>query len=345
MKNQLDSRDTNRATLAAVLFAATLAGNAQAQSSVTVSGTMDLSVKRVENGDMVRKLLGQDGLNYSQLVFRGREDLGGGLWAGFALQAGVNADTGTANAKFFNRRSTVSLGGNWGELRLGRDLNPSSWNTAIFDPFGATGVGNFLNVVSVLGSGATTLLRTDNAVDYLLPSGLGGLYGQAMVAAGEGVIGNKYRGLRLGFTKGPYDFAAAVAQTQGIGDIKYKVFNAGGSYDFQVVKVLAQYYGGRYDTRKQGVSLIGAIVPIGQWEIKAAYTSADASGGATDANDARQLAAGFVYNLSKRTATYGTYSHVSNKGAARFSTDFTTPSPATPGFRSNGVEFGLRHFF
>ena len=39
--------------------------------------------------------LSQDGINSSQLGFRGVEDLGGGLKAGFNLLAGVNADTGT----------------------------------------------------------------------------------------------------------------------------------------------------------------------------------------------------------------------------------------------------------
>ena len=41
----------------------------------------------------------------------------------------------------FNRRSTVSLAGGWGELRLGRDYTPQFWNLTVFDPFGTNGVG------------------------------------------------------------------------------------------------------------------------------------------------------------------------------------------------------------
>ena len=39
----------------------------------------------------------------------------------------------------------------------------------------------------------------DNSVSYTLPAGLGGVYGQAMVAAGEGNDSMKYTGARLGF--------------------------------------------------------------------------------------------------------------------------------------------------
>jgi len=45
--------------------------------------------------------LSQDGINSSQLGFRGVEDLGGGLKASFILLAGVNADTGSANNQFW----------------------------------------------------------------------------------------------------------------------------------------------------------------------------------------------------------------------------------------------------
>ena len=45
----------------------------------------------------------------------------------------------------FNRRSTVSLAGSWGEVRLGRDYVPYFWNTTIFDPFGTNGVGAVSN--------------------------------------------------------------------------------------------------------------------------------------------------------------------------------------------------------
>jgi len=162
------------------------AGVASAQSSVNIYGTIDLAGRYIKNdGSDGRYSLGQDGINSSQLVFAGREDLGGGGWAGFQLNMGVNADTGTTNGKTFNRRSTVSLGGNWGELRLGRDYSPTFYNYSLFDAFGTNGLGNSGNVVPVRLQ-QSTFVRSDNSIGYLLPAGLGGLYGQFMVAAGEG---------------------------------------------------------------------------------------------------------------------------------------------------------------
>jgi len=78
------------------------AGVASAQSSVTLYGTLDLSAKYVKNDGSNRRVsLSQDGINSSQLGFRGVEDLGGGLKASFVLLSGVNADTGSANAQFW----------------------------------------------------------------------------------------------------------------------------------------------------------------------------------------------------------------------------------------------------
>ncbi len=103
-------------SLLALAVLGAFAGVASAQSSVTLYGTVDLNGRYVKaDGQDKRLTLSQDGINSSQLGFRGVEDLGGGLKAGFNLLAGVNADTGTTNSKFFNRRSTVSLFSNLGE--------------------------------------------------------------------------------------------------------------------------------------------------------------------------------------------------------------------------------------
>jgi predicted porin len=118
------------------------AGAASAQSSVTLFGILDVGARYTKNGDQKLKTLSTDGINSSRLGFRGVEDLGGGLKAGFWLESAVNPDAGTANStRFWHRRSTVSLSGGWGELRLGRDYTPQFWNLTVFDPFGTNGVG------------------------------------------------------------------------------------------------------------------------------------------------------------------------------------------------------------
>jgi predicted porin len=324
----------------------TSAVSAQAQSSVTVFGTLDASARSVTTGGNTVRQLGTDGLNNSRIGFKAEEDLGGGLRAGAWLESAVNPDTGTINAsgKFWHRRSTVSLFGPFGEVRIGRDLDASFWNLSIFDPFGTCGVGSGFNLATNLGSGAATLLRVDNAISYYLPSGLGGFYGQLEVAAGEGVPGNAYKGGRLGYQKGPLNVAIAYATTETATVDDFKVMNAGVSYDFGFATAMALTNVAKYAAKKQANWELGIVVPVfGVGELKASYQRADASGAGTDANDAHQVAVGYVHNLSKRTALYGAYSRLTNAGNAAFAV--STPPAAAAGKNSTGYEIGIRHFF
>ena len=81
------------------------------------------------------------------------EDLGGGLAASFWLEAPLSTDDG-AGSLAFTRRSTVSLSGRFGEIRLGRDRTANSLNDTIFDPFGGNGSGaNIIGAVSAADTG------------------------------------------------------------------------------------------------------------------------------------------------------------------------------------------------
>ena len=334
----------NSKAWAAATFALISVG-AHAQSSVTIFGILDVSAKSVTNGDNTVRQLSTDGLNNSRLGFRSEEDLGGGLRAGAWLETAVNADTGTINAsgKFWHRRSTVSLYGPFGEVRVGRDLDASFWNLTVFDPFGTCGVGSGFNLATNLGSGAATLLRADNAISYYLPANLGGFYGQLEVAAGEGVPGNAYKAGRLGYQQGPLNVALSYATTGTATSDDFKVMNAGVSYNVGAVTAMALANSAQYGAKKQRNWELGLIVPLGLWEVKASYQRADASGAGTDANDAHQFAVGYVYNLSKRTALYGTYAQLTNAGNAAFAVG--TPPNAVAGKSSKGYEFGIRHVF
>ena len=331
-------------SIAAMLI--TAGGWAHAQSSVTVFGVVDLSAKSVTTGGSTVRQLATDGLNNSRLGFRAEEDLGGGLRAGVWLEAAVNADTGTiaATGKFWHRRSTVSLYSPLGELRLGRDVDPTFWNLGVFDPFGSCGVGSIFNLINGIGCGAATLFRADNAIGFVLPSNLGGIYGQLMAAPGEGVPGNSYKGGRLGYQRGPLNLAAAWGTTRTATTNAFKIMNAGASYDFGVVSATALANVQEYGARKQTNWLVGVNAPVaGVGELKASYQRANARGAGTDANDANQIAVGYVHNLSKRTALYGTYSRVRNDGTAAFAV--STPPAAVASQSSKGYELGLRHFF
>ena len=351
-------------SLLAVAVLGAFAGTASAQSSVTLFGVVDLSANYTKNGSRTLKTLDSNQLSSNRLGFRGVEDLGGGLQAGFWLEAGMNNDTGVVGANvgnaaapvqsFFNRRSTVSLISKAGEIRLGRDYNPSFWQTVFFDVYGANGLGQMLNLISTHGSGATTFARSNNSITYFLPSGIGGLYGSVQVAAQEGSItatsaNNKYKGGRLGYAAGPVDVAVGYAITKTATN-DYKLTNVGGSYDAGVVKVFAMWNKSEFGNLSLRTWELSASVPLGQGEFKAGYVKADAAGTSvagvnTNANDADQVSAQYIYNLSKRTALYTGASRLNNKGNATFSVNTQNAFAPNAGEKSTAYNVGVRHSF
>ena len=345
------------------------AGAASAQSSVTMFGVVDLGVRTVSNDDRVYGM-STDGMSSSRLGFRGVEDLGGGLKAGFWLEMGIAPDTGrsntngnwgsgTENQLFFNRRSTVSLSNQWGELRLGRDYTATFWSWTVFDPFGTNGVGAATNLAiggdlqaSLAGTTYGTLVRANNMVAYILPAGQfgPGLYGQVQIAAGENSPGNKFWGGRIGYAAGPFDIAGAYGQTDCLDlacNIDLDNWNIGGSWNFGFMK-LSGFFS---DISAEGLGnkagrqnwYVGVSAPFGQWNFKASYGGTNGKD-LLDNSDASQWAIGADYNLSKRTAVYATWSSINNDNPAAFSV-----SPGwgrlSAGSNSTGGEIGIRHSF
>jgi predicted porin len=344
-------------SLLALAVLGAYAGVASAQSSVTLFGTLDVGARYLKNSGQSRQLQEEtDGVNSSEIRFQGVEDLGGGLKAGFNLRSGINPDTGTSNAKFWNRRSTVSLFSNAGELRLGRDYVPTFWNQAIFDPFGFNGIGSTGNIARYVQ------VRQDNSIGYFLPSNLGGWYGQLMAAAGErGTSGDKsgrYVGGQIGFRAGPFDVAFAASEvkfdvaqpgsalsgftTQPAG-AKAKTYNVGGSWDFGFLKLMGYYDHESLYNAKENRGEIGAVIPFGQSEVRVGYDRSKYKVfGATTTLD--NIKATYQYNLSKRTAMYATLARLSNKDATQVGLPGSALLPNASG-SSKGVEAGIRHFF
>lgn len=358
--------------LVPVVLAASLTGTAFAQSNVTLSGTVDLAVAHGSGSVSNQNQLANGYLAASRLAFKGFEDLGGGLKAGFWLESGFNADTGTGQITntnnqstgvagngglTFNRRSHVSLGGNWGEIRLGRDFVPQYLNIADFDPFDLSGSGGS----QVLNSAITgpTLVRASNSVSYLYGHGFnaaaigygpGGFSGSgfqfhAMYYLGENPSGTATSkdgtgyGARAVYSTGKFTVSGATGRTDyAAGDVRQS--NAGASYDFGMVNVMGMY---EWD-KKGAVSargwLAGALVPAGVGKIRVSYSryGTDAAGNPT----AKKWGVGYVYPLSKRTALYAAAAHVSNEGT---SASALNGAVTAAGKSSNGFDFGIKHSF
>ena len=342
-------------SLLALAVLGAFAGAASAQSSVTLFGVIDLNGRYVDNGGGKQYQMSQDGLASSRIGLRGTEDLGGGLSAGFWLEGSLNPDTGTPGGQTWQRRSTVSLAGGWGEVRLGRDYTSTFWNATIFDPFGTNGLGSMGNLYFTpavpTGQAFGTLVRDNNMIGYFLPSGIaGGLYGQAQVAAGEGANGSKYYGGRIGYAAGPFNVAAAYGKTQVSVPLDQNgtQYNFGGSWNFGFL-ALSGFWGktevGQFN---QDNWFVAATAPFGLWTIRGSYGAVDRTGGVVEGQKADQFAVGAIYDLSKRTAFYGTYSYLHNKNGSSFivgALQNVADGGARANANSSGFEVGIKHSF
>ena len=164
------------------------AGAAQAQSSVTLYGTIDMAITNVTNGGMAAgataptsptaspvagnvTAMTDYGLFSNVWGLKGSEDLGGGLKAVFNLESDLNALNGTIynNAtngynQLFRRAANVGLSGNWGEARVGVQLNPLVAASANLMPV----MGNTVNSVrTTVGYSIGDFMA--NAISYQTP--------------------------------------------------------------------------------------------------------------------------------------------------------------------------------
>ncbi len=260
------------------------AGSASAQSSVTIYGAIDNSFTRVtsKGGASASGLSsGGGGSIGSKLGFKGEEDLGGGLKAGFKLEMGLETSSGASGVPSsgnninivppggglrFDRASYVSLSGGFGEVRLGRDLAASFINDVVYDPFLTYGVGSSLNfplgvlgslfapagvAPSTVGKDASSLFRVSNAISYLTPGNLGGFSGQLQFAPSEqasstGAARKDGRVVtaRVAYDKGPLSASVSggkANQSNGVLSQDVTTANAGSSFDFGVVKVMGEF--------------------------------------------------------------------------------------------------------
>jgi predicted porin len=350
-----------------------LCGAASAQSSVTLFGIVDATLAYGSGSISNKTQLTNSGYNSSRVGFKGTESLGGDLRANFHLEAGMSNDDGQGGSSnsnnqasgtgagvngrqglTFNRRSTVSVGGNWGELRLGRDYTPQFWNLTVYDPFGTNGVGTNQAFVSSIGGPVNT--RASNSFTYLYGHDFGATYSTG--GNGVHVALQHYRGenasgtatskdgtgsaLRVGYNGGPVSVAFATSSTSyASGNIR--TTNIGGAYDLHAVRLMGMYQRDHVAsaTAVDGTGyLVGFSVPVSVDEIRVAYSRYKTTAALSPTSS--KFAVGYVHNLSKRTAIYATVAHLgNNSGAAQALNGAATAL----GGSSTGYDFGVRHLF
>ena len=330
-------------------------GAAMAQSSVTLYGVVDTGLTYSKGEESVYGMTHVGGNVNSRLGFRGVEDLGNGLKATFNLEAGMGVDDGNnymdkdSNGMAFRRTSTVGLAGNFGEVRLGRMLTSSYLAVSRYDAFGDTGIGASLAWnVGQTGYAA----RTENAISYSSPNFSGFKIG-AEYGFGEQqkARDSRYLGLGATYDNGPlslglgYDRLNSNTMDGLLAASDLKTVHLGGAYNFGVAKLLAFYKQSKVSNAPKFKTFgLGVSAPVGAaGEVRASYNNYKIS---DDNGKADQLSLGYVHNLSKRTALYGTYSYIKNKDGLDFELNGAMGGAGLKdGEKQHGLQLGVRHAF
>ena len=228
---------------------AAVSGTSFAQSSVSISGRIDLghaNIKTTPDGadaTKVTSLAGdQHGRTTSRLTFSGVEDLGGGLKAAFNYEAKLNPDSTSADGIGGTRNMFLNLSGGFGSVTIGTYLNPfdavRGFSAATYSAPGGDFLANHTNIVgqfvteadlTALGAPSAdaktglALLsngisgRSTNSVGYTSPS-FGGVtasigFSQEKTSTGSTAL-NKVNGMigSLAYAAGPLNARLAFGE-------------------------------------------------------------------------------------------------------------------------------------
>lgn len=344
------------------LAALAASGVAMAQSSVTLYGVLDTGVSYFKGDDSVYGLTKTGGNTNSRLGFRGVEDLGNGLKATFDLEAGFNVDDGTGylgkggSGLEFRRTSTVGLEGAFGTVRLGRELTASYRAVSRYDVFNDTGAGASLAWNT---TNTTYNPRVDNAITYYTPvfsgfkAGLNYGFGEQQKARDS-----RYVGAGATYDNGPISAGLGYERSNNAGVIPalsnteadMTTWQLGAAYNFGVAKLAGFYKDTKYkslsfnDNVKFKTFGLGVSAPVGAaGEVRASYNHYKLS---DNNGKAQQVSLGYVHNLSKRTALYGTYAYLKNKDGLNFQLNGAMAGAGLKnGEKQHGLQLGVRHAF
>lgn len=337
--------------LIALAVAGLVSGAAFAQTNVTVYGVVDMGYTYSKSKDLSFSGIEPGNLNGNRIGFRGVEALGNGLNAVFQVEMGFKGDAfdskgASAGAGAFHnvRNSWVGLQhATYGTFTAGRQ------NSVAYDWIAKGYASDITGVHSsnlLVGDGTVGFAqlnsgdRVNNSVKYQSPNwngfevravyGFGEVVGSPNTATNKKLEGDwsddgRYS-LGAAYKNGPIDVAliyAGIAKNDTVAnDGSVNGWSLGGSYDFQVVKVFAQYQaennekavsGAKSDIDKRAWTL-GVRVPVGKaGTVIGEYVNAkaDTNNNLKDAK-AYGYSIGYEHAFSKRTVGYTSLGYVNN---------------------------------
>ena len=282
-------------------------GVAFAQSSVTLYGVADAGIGKIEAGgndgsDKTEFISGSTMNNgTSRLGVRGVEDLGGGLKAGFNFETGIDLDDGaqaSSGGTMWGRQANVWLGGNWGTVKLGRQLTPTFLSIATYELTGTANYSVLGNTYNYGGIGS----RANSAFAYVSPN-MGGLTAAVAYVTKHDLGADKAAwDAALMYSNGP--IAAGISANKVVNSkTNYQV---GAKYNFGNFAVGASYTQASNQAKqvRRGASLGGSAT------FGAASVTLDVSRDTKNEWAGKKYTNGVVeakYALSKRTFVYGAF--------------------------------------
>jgi len=343
--------------LAAVAAMVMPCANAQT-SSVNLYGVMDTGLEFVTHagpggsGSQFRESAGNT--VGSRWGLRGKEDLGGGNSAVFAIEGGILSDTGMAGqgGRLFGRQSLVGLETPYGAVTFGHQIHTLYGLVFLVDPVRYASYG-------VLAHDAYLAGRVDNSVKYqnnFGPLSIVGTYSfgfDGTIANGGEVPGNFRVGQQIGagasYTVENLAVIAAYDQRRGTS------IATQGSIERRYVTGVAWSRGAftaMLGYRLLQGSLAGPSVRTNLYWAGASYQFTPAfslSGGVyrSDQRHSGDDATSFTlvarYALSKRSDLYLNATFMNNEGASRLGAAIATT--VAPGVNQTGVVAGIKHVF
>lgn len=307
----------NRLAVAAALLAG-VAAPAFAQSSVTVYGRINTSVENQKVGSGSAVWVEQN--NSSRLGFRGTEDIGGGIKAGFNIEHGFHSDDGTANSVFWGRRSELNLTlSSLGTVRLGRFFSEAYFASADYVSMHNHDTGTSSDALYAYVSSDA------NKVAYQSPTFNGARVDFAR-SFGEGATNATYDAA-VNWDGGPLHLGAGYSKNDAVHQFAVRGLYEMGAFTFGgYVQRDTNASGDRTNLRLSGMYAIDAT------EFHLNFGKAGDRGNIANSG-AKQFTAAVNYNLSKRTKVYAFYTKVDDEAAGLYGGDFRS------------VAFGVRHNF
>jgi predicted porin len=327
--------------LIATAALAMVAGTAQAQSSVTVYGIVDMGYAINTDDNNGRETTGVKAGNQSgnRLGFRGTEDLGGGLKANFTVETGFDPtgnqtnllgyrDTAAGHASApggtvggtvttaTNRQSWVGLSGGFGEARIGWQYTVDYTITSLSGIQQTTEStrGGTAHLHTNLASRATGATYYSPKFANLQVIGFIGEASDETTATDTKTVDADVYNLGAIYSAGPLVAGISMgqqktAQTTGTQRPDADSLVIGASYTLGAIKVGATY-GENESKTNAGVKTdkdhyqLSASYTLGKTVLLASFgnKTTDAAGVTTADVDMYQI--GLNYNLSKRTNAY-----------------------------------------